>query len=224
MLVGWGGNNGSTLTGTIIANRLKMTWNTKEGEMLPNYFGSITQSSTVHLGSSNGKDVYVPLKNLVPMVEPDHLVLDGWDISSLNLGLAMQRAKVFDYDLQTKLLPHMSMLKPRKAIFDPNFIAANQSDRADNVLSGTKQEQVDEIRKDIRDFRNKSGVEKVIIVWTANTERFCSIAEGLNDSAENLLMAIKANKEEISPSTLYAVASILEGVSSNILYLIMLSC
>lgn len=51
MLVGWGGNNGSTVTATVVANRLGVSWNTKEGERMPNYYGSITQASTVSLGS-----------------------------------------------------------------------------------------------------------------------------------------------------------------------------
>ena len=51
MLVGWGGNNGSTLTGAILANKHGMQWNTKDGKIRANYFGSITQSSTVLLGT-----------------------------------------------------------------------------------------------------------------------------------------------------------------------------
>jgi Myo-inositol-1-phosphate synthase. len=31
MLVGWGGNNGSTLTAAILANKMKLAWETKEG-------------------------------------------------------------------------------------------------------------------------------------------------------------------------------------------------
>lgn len=32
MLVGWGGNNGSTVTASVLANKLKLRWRTKEGE------------------------------------------------------------------------------------------------------------------------------------------------------------------------------------------------
>ena len=32
LIVGWGGNNGSTITGAIIANKLNIKWNTKDGE------------------------------------------------------------------------------------------------------------------------------------------------------------------------------------------------
>lgn len=53
---------------------------------------------------------------------------------------------------------------------------------------------------------------QVIVLWTANTERFCDVSEGLNDTAENLLKSIAKNEEEVSPSTIFAVASILEKV------------
>ena len=48
-------------------------------------------------------------------------------------------------------------------------------------------------------------------MWSANTERFADIVPGVNDTADNLLQAIERNESEISPSTLFAVASILEG-------------
>ena len=41
--------------------------------------------------------------------------------------------------------------------------------------------------------------------------RFCDVREGLNDTAENLLSSIKRDESEISASTVFAVASILEG-------------
>ena len=36
MLVGWGGNNGSTVTATILANKLNMSWKTKHGAKVIN--------------------------------------------------------------------------------------------------------------------------------------------------------------------------------------------
>ena len=85
----------------------------------------------------------------------------GWDISSMNIADAMQRARVLDYHLQQQLRPLMAGMKPRPSIYFPDFIAANQEQRADNVLKGTKQELLEKIREDIRDFQQSSGVEKV---------------------------------------------------------------
>jgi len=105
MLVGLGGNNGSTLVGGVVANREGITWKTKEGMRAPNYFGSLTQSSTCRVGSFNGQEVFTPFKTLLPMVDPNDIVFDGWDISGMNLADAMERAKVFDWDLQRQLAP-----------------------------------------------------------------------------------------------------------------------
>ena len=86
------------------------------------------------------------MKSMVPLVSPEDLVVSGWDISSMNLGDAMKRAGVFEYDLQRQLYPHMQKLKPMPSIYVKDFIAANQEDRADNVLVGSLQQQMDQIR------------------------------------------------------------------------------
>jgi myo-inositol-1-phosphate synthase len=213
MLVGWGGNNGSTFTGGVLANKMRMSWETKEGVQHADYFGSITQSSTICVGQDEQqRSVNVPLNQIVPMVHPNDIVIGGWDISKLNLADAMKRAKVYPLELQRQLRPLMEQMVPLPAIYDPNFIAANQSERADNVLkvSGHR-EAIEQVKQDIRDFKSKNKLDTVIVLWTANTERFADVREGLNDTIENLLKSIEKNDTEVSPSTLYAVAAIEEG-------------
>ncbi len=53
---------------------------------------------------------------------------------------------------------------------------------------------------------------QVIVLWTANTERYSNVMNGLNDTAESLLASIERNETEVAPSSLYAVACIKEGV------------
>lgn len=212
MLVGIGGNNGSTCIAGSLANKMKLTWETKLGEHKANYMGSMMMASTVKLGNdAGGNTVHTPMSNMLPMVDPNEIVWGGWDISSMNLGDAMTRSKVLDIDLQRKLYPTMKEMKPLPSIYFPDFIAANQGKRADNTLTGTKQEQMEQVRKDMRDFKEKHCLDKVIVLWTANTERMCDVKEGVNDTKENLLASIASGVSEISPSTVFAVASILEG-------------
>lgn len=174
----------------------------------------MTQCSTVKIGvDEQGKDVNIPFCELLPMVSPNDLAISGWDLNKRDLASAMKVAKVFDYDLQTKLEPYMKDIVPLPSVYFPDFIASNQKDRADNVLKGTIQEQLDQLRKDIQDFKKKEKVDKVIVLWSATTERFVDIEKGVNDTAEALLESIKKGSELVSPSTLYAVASILEGCS-----------
>jgi myo-inositol-1-phosphate synthase len=214
MLVGWGGNNGSTLTATITANKHNIAFHTKDGVVQSNYYGSVTQVSTMKVGiDDTGADVYVPLNQVLPMVHPNDLVLGGWDISSLNLAEAMARAKVLEYDIQRQVAPYLKAYKPLPSIYYPHFIAANQSDRADNLIAGTdKWAHVQQIRADIRQFREQNSLDKVIVVWTANTERYAEIVPGVNDTAENLLKSVKESHDEIAPSTIFAISCILDGV------------
>jgi myo-inositol-1-phosphate synthase len=154
MLVGWGGNNGSTVTAGILANRRGLTWETREGTNESNYYGSLLMASTVKLGtdSKTGEEVNIPFHKLLPMVHPNDLVISGWDISGLNLAEAMDRARVLQPTLKAQVRKEMANMKPLPSIYYPDFIAANQEDRADNVLPGSKacMEHVEQIRKDIR--------------------------------------------------------------------------
>ena len=211
MLVGWGGNNGTTLTSGVLANKHKLTWMTKTGEMHSNFFGSMTQCSVTNLGSTAAhEEIFVPFKNLLPMLNPCDLAISGWDISNVNMADAMKRAQVMDYDLQRQLYPLMKDMVPLPAIFNNDFIAANQSDRANNVIQGNKKTQVETVRKNIRDFKEKNQLDTVVVLWTANTERYTDIRAGVHDTAENLLKAIDNDEKELAPSTLYGVACVLE--------------
>jgi myo-inositol-1-phosphate synthase len=215
MMIGLGGNNGTTLCATILANRRNISWHTKRGVQTSNYIGSLLRASTVKLGTdpATAKDVFVPICDVLPMVHPNDLVLGGWDISGVPMDKAMERAQVLDYDLQRQVAPMMAELgKPLPSIYYPDFIAANQEERADNLIPGTdKAAHVERIRADIRQFKATHGLDRVIVFWTANTERYSDIISGVNDTADNLLASIKASHSEVSPSTVFAVAAILEN-------------
>ncbi|MCJ1419837.1 Myo-inositol-1-phosphate synthase [Xylographa parallela] len=215
MLVGWGGNNGSTVTAGIIANRRGLEWETREGKRAANYYGSVVMSSTIKLGTEaeTGKEINIPFHDVLPMVHPNDLVIGGWDISGMNLADAMDRAAVLEPTLKGLVKKEMAEMKPLPSIYYPDFIAANQEDRADNLLEGSKVclAHVDRIRKDIRDFKAIHDLDKVIVQWTANTERYADIIDGVNDTAENLLKAIESGHDEVAPSTVFAVACIMEN-------------
>jgi myo-inositol-1-phosphate synthase len=154
MLVGWGGNNGSTVTAGILANRLGLVWDTREGKRAANYYGSVLMGATVKLGTDadTGKDVNVRFHDLLPMVHPNDLVIGGWDINKMNLADAMDRAAVLEPSLKAMVRKEMARMVPLPSIYYPDFIAANQTDRANNLLEGShaSMEHVEQIRRDIR--------------------------------------------------------------------------
>lgn len=83
--------------------------------------------------------------------------------------------QVLDFELQRQLVPYMKDITPLPGIYDADFIAANQDSRANNIIKGTKQEQMDTVRQQIRDFKERTQVDKVIVLWTGNTERYSQV-------------------------------------------------
>jgi len=216
LLVGIGGNNGTTVTGGILANKHNLSWNNKHGTQYPNYFGSLSQATTTFLGcNEQNQQVYVPLKSLIPMVDPNDLIIHGWDINDAPMDKAMERACVFEYGLQEKLVPYLKEIKPMKSIYYPDFIASNQEQRANNVYPGehASDEHLNILRKDISTFKSSNNLDKVIVIWTANTERYSDVITGVHDTKDNFLKAIKEGHTEIAPSQMFAAASIMEGCS-----------
>ena len=77
----------------------------------PNFHGSFTQSATTHVGyqydeaTNNLKDVFKPIKDLLPMANPCDFEISGWDISSMNMYDACKRAHVLEPGLVNALRP-----------------------------------------------------------------------------------------------------------------------
>ena len=162
------------------------------------------------MGSFNGAEVHVPFGKILPMVDPNDIVIGGWDISGTDMVQAMERAQVLDYDLQRQVAPYMRDMKPLPTIYEPSYIAANQAERADNVLKGTKRERIEMVRQQMREFKEQNGCDSLVVLWTANTERYTDVQAGVHDTHKNLEKAIDADHEEISPSTMFAMACIAE--------------
>lgn len=212
MLVGLGGNNGSTFTAGVIANKKNLSWATKMGESKANMFGSFTQSATTHVGfkfdeaSGNLKDVFKPIKDLLPMVNPIDFDVCGWDISDANLYEAAKRAHVLEPSLIEQLKEDLVKIQPMKAVLNPDFIASNQADRADNVRLGTNQELIDALRVDIQECKKRN--DKVILLWTANTEMFLLPEINALDDLEDRIK----NNVPLPASVLYCIAAIQEQI------------
>jgi len=212
MLVGLGGNNGTTFTAGVLANRRQLTWATRNGEQKANFFGSFTQSATTHVGfkfdeeTGNMKDVHKPIKELIPMANPVDFEISGWDIKAENLYESAVRSRVLEPTLLEQLKEEMEQINPLPAVLNPDYIAANQADRMDNVLTGTNRELIDTLKQDIQNMKQRT--EKVIVLWTANTEMF--LLPEIN-TLDDLETRIETN-QPLPASVLYCVACIEEQV------------
>jgi len=214
MMVGLGGNNGTTVTAGILANKKELKWETKRGPAHATYYGSFTQCVTTKVGVKVHKkpdgveleDVFMPIKNLLPMVNPNDLVIGGWDISGMDMYNATLRARVLEPDLIRQLKPELSAIKPMSAVFNLEFVASNQEDRADNLKKGTNREQINQLREDIKNFKTKNNLDKIVVLWTANTEKYYKKDIMTMEELDKLI----DSNSSLPASVLYAVAAIQE--------------
>ena len=91
-------------------------------------------------------------------------------------------------------------------MLNPDFIAANQADRCDNVRLGTNEELIEALRADIRAV--KARTDKVILLWTANTEMYLLPEINALDDLEDRIK----NNVPLPASVLYCIAANKEGI------------
>jgi myo-inositol-1-phosphate synthase len=83
--------------------------------------GSLTQLGTVRLGKrTEGRSPKI--KEFMPLARLDDLVFTGWDIFEDDMYAAANKASVLDRYLLEQIMPFLESVKPRKAVFDRNYV------------------------------------------------------------------------------------------------------
>ena len=215
MIVGLAGNNGSSFEASLLAHKHDISWNSRTGIKRPLFLGSLSQVGTAYVGRKlNGAKVYKPIKSLSDFVEPTNIIVGGWDISNRALVHSLEENQVFEPTFITKIKDLQTEQRaPLRSIFYPDFVAKNQSDRANNLIPGNHacREHLEIIRRDIRNFKRVNNVEQVIVIFSATTERCMHLQTGVHYRADNLIAGVHGNCAEISPSLMFGIATVLEG-------------
>src|SRR5215468_10588668 len=170
--------------------------------------GSLTQMGTIRLGKRT--DARSPkIKEFVPLAGLDDLVFTGWDIFEDDMYTAAMKAGVLERDLLDQVKPLLSSIKPRKAVFDHNYVKKIDGP---NVKKGkNKMDLAEQVRADIREFKKSSGASRLITIWCGSTEVFLQ-PTAAHQSVKAFEKAMHVNDEAVAPSMVYAYASLMEGV------------
>src|ERR1700751_1516111 len=170
--------------------------------------GSLTQMGTIRLGKRT--DNRVPkIKDFVPLAGLDDLVFGGWDIFPDDAYEAASKAGVLDAKDLTKAQKFLKNIRPMKAAFDQTYV---KNLHGTNIKKArTKFDLAEQLRDDIRDFKKKNKLDRLVMVWCGSTEVFLK-PEDIHKDLPSFEKAMKANHPAIAPSMLYAYAAISEGV------------
>lgn len=86
-----------------------------------------------------------------------------------------------------------------KAAFDKNYAKRLTGDNVKDCK--TRWEMVEALRQDIRDFKEKNGCARIVVIWAASTEIYVPVDEKIHGTLAALEEAMKADdREHVAPS------------------------
>ena len=170
--------------------------------------GSLTQMGAIRLGKrTDGRSPKI--KDFIPLAGLKDLVFTGWDIFEDDAYESAVHAGVLEKDLLNRVKPFLKSIKPRKAVFDRNYV--KKLDGKHVKKGRNKMDLAEQLRADIRDFKKKSGADRLVMIWCGSTEIFLTQGE-VHSSLKAFERGLQKNDEEIAPSMIYAYAALMEGV------------
>jgi myo-inositol-1-phosphate synthase len=170
--------------------------------------GSLTQMATIRLGKRTEQRSPL-IKDFVPLTDLADIVFGAWDPIPDDALTAARKAGVLEEKDLAPIADFLSAIKPMPAVFDNKYVTRINGS---NVKKGkTKRDLAEQLRQDIRDFKAKHKLDRVVIVWCASTEIFIKPGPQ-HATVEQFEKAMERNDDAISPSMLYAYAAIMEGV------------
>ncbi len=180
--------------------------NVRRGRAKP--VGSLSKMSTIRLGKrTEGRSPLI--EDFVPLASLDDLVFAAWDPIPDDAYESCKVAGVLDSQHIEPIADFLRGIKPMPAVFDQNYVKRLTGT---NVKSGrTKRELAEQLRDDIREFKQERGCARLVMIWCASTEVFISPGPA-HESLAAFERAMEENDPAIPPSMLYAWAAIMEGV------------
>ena len=171
--------------------------------------GSMTQYDKIRVGKGADKK-YLHYKDIVPLATLDDIVFGCWDVYPANAYEAAVNAEVLKEKDINPVKDELEKIVPMKAAFDKNY--AKRLDGDNTMGDITRWEMVENLKKDIQNFKKETGVDRVVVLWAASTEVYVPVDEKYHGTLAALEAAMKADdKEHVAPSMCYAYAALTEG-------------
>jgi myo-inositol-1-phosphate synthase len=178
----------------------------RRGKSLP--IGSLTQMATIRLGKRTENRSPL-IRDFVPLAGLEDLVFGAWDPIPDDALQAAIKAGVLTAADRESVGDFLESITPMPAAFDQHYVTRINGT---HLKKGkTKRDLAEQIRQDIRDFKSRHRLDRVVIVWCASTEIYIK-AGAAHATLEQFEKAMERNDESIAPSMLYAYAALMEGV------------
>ncbi len=178
----------------------------RRGRSIP--IGSLTQMATIRLGKRT--DNRSPLiRDFIPLASLDDIVFGAWDPIPDDALTAARKAGVLDERDLAPIAEFLEGITPMPAVFENKYVTRIHGD---NVKRGkNKRDLGEQLRQDIRAFKARHKLDRLVIVWCASTEIYLKSGPA-HATLAAFEKAMEGNDDAIAPSMIYAWAALMEGV------------
>ncbi len=198
LVVGLGAVSSTFMTGVLM---------TRKGLAKP--VGSVTQYDVMRVGEGADKK-YLKYDQIVPLADLNDIVFGAWDVYPANAFESAMNCEVLKEKDILPVKDELEAIKPMKAAFDHNY--AKRLDGENVKDCKTRWDMVQELKKDIRNFKEANGCSRIVVLWAASTEVYVPVNEKVHYHLADLEKAMKEDdREHIAPSMCYAYAALTEG-------------
>ena len=198
LVVGCGAVSTTFMTGVLM---------TRKGLAKP--VGSMTQYDKIRIGKGDDKK-YVPYNEIVSLANLNDIVFGCWDVYPQNAYQAAMYAEVLKEKDIEPVRDELEKIVPMKAAFDKNYAKRLDGDNVKQCKN--RWDMMEQVREDIRSFKEKNGCARIVVLWAASTEIYVPVDEKVHYKLSDLEAAMKADdREHIAPSMCYAYAALVEG-------------
>jgi myo-inositol-1-phosphate synthase len=172
--------------------------------------GSVALLGTVNVGPGQEN---VRIRDYVDLISPDdldHLVFGAWDIVASNGYEAARHAGAVEADLLDSLAHELAAIRPWPGIFDAGYNRRNDISffkKGHNFLDLAEQ-----VKQDIRRFRQEHGVDRMVFLWCGSTEAYLEPSPDHDSLARFEDAMFRSDRRVVSPSMIYAYAALSLGI------------
>ncbi len=170
--------------------------------------GALSQMGRIRIGKRDNYNTPL-IKEVVDIHPLQDVVFGGWDVFDDNVYESAVHAEVLDKNLLDELKPELEAIKPMKAVFDKSY--AKRLNGTHIKEGGTKMEQAEALMEDIRNFKEKHGCERLVMVWCGSTEIYIEEGE-VHQTLASLEQGLRDNHKDIPPSMIYTYAAVKMGI------------
>ena len=180
---------------------------TRKGLTKP--IGSMTQYDKIRVGRGTDKQ-YLKYADIVPLAQLSDIIFGCWDVYPQNAYQAAVYAEVLKQKNIEPVRDELEQIVPMKAAFDKNYVKRLDGDNVKECKD--RWDMVEQIRADIKGFKQANGCNRIVMLWAASTEIYVPIDLSIHGSLSALEEAMKSDdRKHVAPSMCYAYAALAEG-------------